>query len=192
MTNAIDNAPQIVADILAGNANAETRLVQEYERGLLFILRRACNNDQELAADLVQDTWQIVITKIRAQELKDPSKLASFIIQIGKNLAIAHYRKASVQRTESLEQFDRAEQTDQADNPEDILLRHNQAMMVKTVVRSLDKKRDRDIMFRLFVKGQDKSLICQELKLDKNHFDRVLYRAKQRFRKLWITYEDST
>lgn len=192
MTNAIDNAPQIVADILAGNASAETRLVQEYERGLLFILRRACNNDQELAADLVQDTWQIVITKIRAQELKDPSKLSSFIIQIGKNLAIAHYRKASVQRTESLEQFDHAEQTDQADNPEDILLRHNQAMMVKTVVRSLDKKRDRDIMFRLFVKGQDKSLICQELKLDKSHFDRVLYRAKQRFRKLWITYEDST
>ena len=45
-------------------------------------------------------------------------------------------------------------------------------------------KRDREILRRFYVEDQDKEDICRALNLDSLHFNRVLFRAKKRFRKL--------
>ena len=45
-------------------------------------------------------------------------------------------------------------------------------------------ERDRDLLIRLYVYDQDKEEICRELGLDSLHFNRVLFRAKGRFKKI--------
>ena len=43
-------------------------------------------------------------------------------------------------------------------------------------------KRDREILRRFYVEEEDKDSICKDLKIDGTHFNRVLFRAKARFR----------
>jgi RNA polymerase sigma-70 factor (ECF subfamily) len=45
-------------------------------------------------------------------------------------------------------------------------------------------ERDRELLIRFYVYDQDKQEICRELGLNSLHFNRVLFRAKNRFRKL--------
>ena len=45
-------------------------------------------------------------------------------------------------------------------------------------------KRDREILTRFYVEDQDKDEICTALNLDSLHFNRVLFRARKRFRKI--------
>ena len=45
-------------------------------------------------------------------------------------------------------------------------------------------KRDRDLLLRYYVHEEEKPEICRALGLDSLHFNRVLYRAKQRFREI--------
>jgi DNA-directed RNA polymerase specialized sigma24 family protein len=45
-------------------------------------------------------------------------------------------------------------------------------------------ERDRELLIRFYVHDQDKQKICRELGLKSLHFNRVLFRAKNRFRKL--------
>ena len=44
--------------------------------------------------------------------------------------------------------------------------------------------RDREILRRYYLSDDDKQRICQDLQLTSAHFDRVLFRAKQRMREL--------
>ena len=47
------------------------------------------------ADDLHQETFRVVLEKVRAGELREPEKLPGFIRQIAKNLCIADYRKTA-------------------------------------------------------------------------------------------------
>jgi len=188
----------LVNRILAGDKTAETDMVNRYSRGLLFILRRKCG-DQDLANDLEQDTWQIIIEKIRNNELKDPAKLSPFIIQTGKNLVIMHFRKSEQTKVNSsgdgndieINYPEASNSRHRAATPESILCAHNLGLMVKRVVLELNTSRDKDLIIRYYLNEQDKSTICHDLSIETNHFDKVLYRAKQRFRQLWIKQEES-
>ena len=52
------------------------------------------------------------------------------------------------------------------------------------LLNELNVERDRELLTRYFVYDQEKDLICRELNLDSLHFNRVLFRAKGRFRSL--------
>lgn len=181
----------LVTRIETGDRDAESELIDTYQRGLKFILLRQCNQDEALASDMVQDTWSVVLEALRHKKLRDPAKLSSFIIQTGKNLVIAHFRKAENKKTRFIEP-EALESLDDQEMPEISLERYNLSLLVKQVILELEQKRDRELMFRLYVKEQEKAAICQALELDTTHFDRVLYRAKQRFKTLWQTRFDTS
>lgn len=181
-----DNEPEIASQLVEriknGDVMAENDMVERYQRGLLFMLRHRANNS-ELAKDIAQETWRITLEKVRAGQLKDPSKLAAFIVQIGKNQLTMSYRGAVNTRTTSMESV--PEGTDDKNQPQQILERHNTALLVRKLLGELSTPRDKEIMMRFYIKEQNKHVICQELGLDDIHFNRVLYRAKERFKKLW-------
>ena len=52
------------------------------------------------------------------------------------------------------------------------------------LLNDLKNARDREILFRSFVLDHDKIEICEALELSKENFDRVIYRAKRRFRQI--------
>ncbi|GAB5379637.1 MAG: hypothetical protein Alis3KO_05280 [Aliiglaciecola sp.] len=191
-----DVAAKLVARIQSGERKAEDELVDRYHRGLMFILRRKCDQDAALAQDMAQDTWQVVISKIRNNQLREPSKLSAFIVQTGKNIVIAHFRKTENKASTSLNSDPsgslKPQLIDHENSPEEFLQRYNLALLVKKLVLEMEQVRDKELLLRFFLHEQDKKVICKALSLDSVHFDRVLYRAKHRFRKLWDQYQNSS
>ncbi|NVK57897.1 MAG: sigma-70 family RNA polymerase sigma factor [Alteromonadaceae bacterium] len=189
-------AQYLVEQIKGGNKKAEHELIERYQRGLLFVLRRKCNQDTTLAQDMMQDTWRIVIDKIRSDQIRNPDKLSSFIVQTGKNTVIAHYRKAENKTSISIDadeaQVLQEHLIDQQDNPEEFLQRYNLALLVKKLVLEMDVERDKQILLSVYFLEQDKRTVCANLKVNSAHFDRVLYRAKQRYRKMWEKYQSTS
>jgi RNA polymerase sigma-70 factor (ECF subfamily) len=53
---------------------------------------------------------------------------------------------------------------------------------VQEILADLKKERDREILQRFYVREEDKASICHRLGVDSVHFNRVLYRARQRMK----------
>jgi DNA-directed RNA polymerase specialized sigma24 family protein len=54
-------------------------------------------------------------------------------------------------------------------------------------LRMLDEmpaERDREILVRFYLNDEDKEQICRDLRLSEEHFNRVIFRARNRFREL--------
>ncbi|HET9795823.1 MAG TPA: sigma-70 family RNA polymerase sigma factor, partial [Thermoanaerobaculia bacterium] len=55
----------------------------------------------------------------------------------------------------------------------------------RRVLAELPSERDRRILFRFYIDEDDKEQICRELSLTSLHFNRVLFRARERYRALY-------
>jgi hypothetical protein len=44
--------------------------------------------------------------------------------------------------------------------------------------------RDREVLVRFYLDDEDRETICRELRLSEEHFNRVIFRARNRFREL--------
>jgi len=53
------------------------------------------------------------------------------------------------------------------------------------VIGELDGDRDRELLFRFYIAEEDKERLCEELGLTSLHFNRVLFRARQRYKELY-------
>lgn len=165
-----------------GDKQAEEILVHQYWRGLHYIVNRQ-TSDAELAADIAQDAFVVVITKARKGEIENAAAIGSFIRNVAGNLLIANYRKDARRKTDSNDQVDHLFEHIQPEQAEKLC----QQKLVEVVAQVLDElptKRDRDLLYRFFVYGQAKSLICEEFELTEAHFDRVLYRARNRLKQI--------
>ena len=172
----------LVKQIGQGRQVAEEQLVSKYWRGLYFILHRR-TNDPDLAADLAQDTFIVVIKKARSGEINNPAALVSFIRQTGINLMIAHYRKETRQATDPDSQMD----LHIADRGPGLVqsLQSEQAFeLVLQLLEEMKGERDREILKSYFLYEQEKSAICESMNISPEHFSRVLYRARNRLKQL--------
>ena len=57
---------------------------------------------------------------------------------------------------------------------------------MRALIEELPTPRDREILMGVYVREEDKDEICARLGIDSTHFNRVLFRAKQRFRELLV------
>jgi len=182
----LDDA-SLVKRVCSGDIAAENEVVKRYQAGLKTILFNKAK-DQEVVDEVLQDTWVIVLTKIRARELRDPSKLRIFIIQVGKNQLLMYYRSRSKQ-AQRFQPYDQ----EYADHDLSADQQLENMRLGKTIVElfeKLSKQRDREILEKFYVKGSTKQILCKEYQLSNAHFDRVLYRARERFKTLWQKSHD--
>ena len=170
----------VLSAIGAGQPAAETALVRQYSRGLLLMLTHRCG-DVELAADIHQDTFMVVLTRLRKKPLDKPEQVKAFIHTTAVNLFINHYRKEK--RHNTWADADAVEvAVDPAADQIQRLEKSETAKIVHAVIKELPAERDREILWLYFIDEQEKPSICTQLDLSTEHFDRVLYRAKQRLR----------
>lgn len=190
MSASPDNAPDpveaaaaldLAARIRAGDAGAEHALVERYSRGLTFILRRA-TCDPSSAEDLLQETLRIVIERLRGVGLEQPERLAGFIRRTARNLAMADNRRAARRRASPVET--QVGLSDPSPTPLSRVLQGERVRLVRRLVGELRTDRDRQILYRYYLAEEDKDNICKDLGLSDVHFNRVLFRARQRFREL--------
>jgi RNA polymerase sigma-70 factor (ECF subfamily) len=173
-------ATDLVRRIGAGDGSAEGELVQRYSRGLLYLLRRLA---PELADDLHQETFRIVLERLRKRGLDDPAGLAGFLRGTARNLVLAERRKTARRRTDADEE-ELAQATNPAPSQLSEVLLDEEAETVRRLIRELPTDRDRQLLLRYYVSEEEKDRLCEDLGLDSLHFNRVLFRARQRFKEI--------
>jgi len=183
--------PKIAADLVVrigrGERDAEEALVRRYGEGLLYLLKRR-TRDPELALDLRQDTFRVAIEKLRAAPIEQPERLAAYLRGVALNLLIAQQRKDSRRATSA--DTDAVElAADDRRGPFENVSSEQVRQAVGVLLAELPTRRDREILTRLYLRDEDKESICAALEVDSAHFNRVLFRAKQRFRELLLRAE---
>jgi RNA polymerase sigma-70 factor (ECF subfamily) len=173
-------ATTLVNRIAAGDNQAEAEMVERYSRGLRFLLRRKTRKP-ELAQDLLQETWAIALVKIRGGGLDDPGRLAGYLCGIANNLAQSERRRVNRQRTSINTEIVNLI-PDESSSPFRNVSRAEVCKHVHGVLEELNKERDREILKRFYVQDEDKESICSYLDVDSTHFNRVLFRARQRLK----------
>jgi hypothetical protein len=98
---------------------------------------RRLGTPPELADDLHQGTFRIVLERLRRSGLDAPAGLAGFLLD-------------------------------------------EEAAIVRRLIGELPTARDRQLLLRFYVAEEEKESIGADLGLDSLHFNRVLFRARQR------------
>lgn len=172
----------LVGRIRAGDQQAETQLVKKFQRPVYELLRNR-SRDPELAQDLLQETFIVVLGRLRSEGIEQPDKLPAFMHRVAHNLLIGHFRKES--RRDTRPDSDAIEkEVDSGDAQLESVLRDEQGQLVRSLLDELHTPRDREILLRFYVWGHEKPLVCEALGLNYDQFDRVISRARKRFRNL--------
>lgn len=175
-------ASDLVRRVRSGDPRAEAELVERYSRGVLFLLRRI-TQDHALADDLHQETFVTIIERLRAGGIGQPEQLGGFIRATARNLFTGDYRKKERRDTHSdSEGVERARDTRQGELHR--VLQEERAQSVRQALGELRTDRDRQILFRFYLLEESKEAICTALELSELHFNRVLFRARQRFKQI--------
>jgi RNA polymerase sigma-70 factor, ECF subfamily len=180
-----DNCSQVdlVSRIRAGDRQAEAELVERYSRGVMIIIRREVH-DTVAVEDLHQEGFRIVLEKIRRGDVREPEKLSGFVCGVARNLVIDHFRRAA--RQENNTEIEEAVSIPHpAPDQLQELLRKEKADLVRQVLKAMSNERDIQALYRFYIADDDKEQICVDLGLTSLHFNRVLHRARERFRELY-------
>ncbi len=143
----------------------------------------AYTRDRELAEDVFQETFRIVIEKLRGQGLDKPGGLRAYLYQTARNQVMMAHRSAGRTRTVSDTELVEMYRGRDPDQPE-LVQRHQEALYIRRLIRELNSERDQLVLYLFYLKGLDRNAICAALKLEADHFYRVVHRARKRFRAL--------
>ena len=180
-------AADLVRRIRSGDPSAEAELVARFSHGLLLMLRQLARNPS-LADDLHQETLALVLQKVRRGELREPERLAAFIRSTARNLFIADRRKEAryspIDEDEGGQGPERAF-VDRGPAPSDRVLADEEARRVQQLLGELRYDRDRQVLIRFYLSDQAKEKICEELEIEPERFNQILFRARERLREIW-------
>ena len=172
-------AVRLVNRIQTGDENAEADFVEAYSSDLMSVLL-AKTQDPDIASDCCQKTFLITLKKIRAGGIRKPRSIHAFLRRTASNVVITHHRTEN--RYKNLG-HQVSQLPYQAENPatreiDTKIIR----CLLQEILDQLSIPRDREILQRFYLYEENKSTICRDFGIKSEHFDRVLYRAKQRVR----------
>ncbi|MEM1179515.1 MAG: sigma-70 family RNA polymerase sigma factor [Acidobacteriota bacterium] len=178
---------ELVKGIRARDAAAEAELVQRYRRPIRAVLRQRLRDPADVD-DFVQEALSLGLVKIRGGELREPDRLGSYLIGLARNLVSEHFRRLARRKTEADPQAI-AQHPAVTASPDRQLVDSERAQLVRRLMDELETPRDRDILCRFYLREEDKESICKDLGLSSLHFNRVLHRARQRYRRLYEQHD---
>lgn len=156
-------------------------LEQQYP-GLLRLLRSKLR-DEQLAADVLNQALVTSLEHFDAGRIADPAAIAGYVFQVAMNQWRNHRRKFDERRDNktSLEVLDH--DTAHASTAENAFDTHLMSE-VRALIQGLSTERDRQIVKRYYLDEDEKDTICRDLGLSPLHFDKVIFRARQRMKSL--------
>jgi RNA polymerase sigma-70 factor, ECF subfamily len=169
-------APAPVADPVS----SLSAVYRDYPGLRALILRRV--RDPEVAADILQDAAVTTLEKLRSGEIAHPENLGGYLYRVAINHLRNHRRKdrTALSSPEQLEEL-----RDSVDDPDwERVGRPQWAAAARSMLQDMSAARDRELLVRFYLNDEDKDTICRELNLSQEHFNRVIFRARNRFREL--------
>jgi len=128
--------------------------------------------------DVVQESMTRFLRALQEKKIRNPESIGAFLSGICNNV-IREYRHRLWR--EPLSDPD-SSPPERPAPPQADLLELRQAI---TVVMTQLSQRDRDILRAFFLEERDKEEICQTMNLSDEQFRVALFRAKQRFRRIY-------
>jgi RNA polymerase sigma-70 factor (ECF subfamily) len=145
-----------------------------------LIMRRV--RDPQLASDILQDAAVTTLEKLRAGEIAEPSGVGGYLYRVALN-HLRNFRRKD--RTAVSSSADLESLADRDDDPDIAGIdRARWACAARRMLEDLPTPRDRDLLIRFYLNDESKEAICAELGLSDEHFNRVIFRARNRFRAL--------
>lgn len=176
------NESDLAARVARGDRQAETTFVRQYQRAVTLVLQSR-NVQPDRVHDLTQETFIVVIARLRSNGIHDTNRIGGFLRQTAINLANSERRKILRQRTDtdndSIEVI-----VDEALGPADSVELEQLLSLIGELMDELPMRRDRELLQRYLVNEEDKFALCGEYSLTSEHFDRVLHRARIRLKEL--------
>jgi RNA polymerase sigma-70 factor, ECF subfamily len=145
-----------------------------------LILRRV--RDPEVAADILQDAAVTTLEKLRSGEIAHPENVGGYLYRVALNHLRNHRRKdrSALSSADGLDELPASENDVGWEN-----IRGRQwATAARRMLEELPVARDREVLVRFYLDDEDREKICRELRLSEEHFNRVIFRARNRFREL--------
>jgi RNA polymerase sigma-70 factor (ECF subfamily) len=179
MTEIDGVARELAARILAGDREAEIELFRRYGPGVMRMLQ-AITRNRWSAEDVHQETFAIVLRRLRRRPLEDPAALPHFVRQTARRLVMVANRKTRRGLETALETI----VDDLVDPRPGQLMRvlmAEQRELVREAVDRVQPDRYRQLLVRYYIDEEEKESICAEMGLTAVHFNRVLFRARQHF-----------
>ena len=155
-----------------------TLVYRDYPGLRALILRRV--GDPELAADILQDAAVTTLEKLRSGEIQQPEGVGGYLYRVALN-HLRNYRRKDRSALSSSEDLGELAGGDSEPEWADVG-RQQWAVTARRALAELPASRDRELLVRFYLEDEDKCSICAALGLSDEHFNRVIFRARNRFR----------
>jgi len=145
-----------------------------------LILRRV--RDPEVAADILQDAAVTTLEKLRSGEIAHPENVGGYLYRVALN-HLRNYRRKDRTSLSSADALD--ELAAPVNDPDwENVGRPQWASAARRMLEEMPMARDREVLVRFYLDEEDRETLCRELGLSEEHFNRVIFRARTRFREL--------
>jgi RNA polymerase sigma-70 factor (ECF subfamily) len=149
--------------------------------GLRQQLTRITRNP-ELAGDILQDAIVTALQKLNAGEISNRRELDGYVYRVALN-HLRNYRR----KDKSL--VSDSEVTEELVDPDARCMTENLesaqwARVTREVLSEVKSVRDRELLIRFYLQEESKEQLCGLFGLSEVHFNRVMFRARERFREL--------
>ncbi|HKR63147.1 MAG TPA: sigma-70 family RNA polymerase sigma factor [Thermoanaerobaculia bacterium] len=173
-------ARELVERIHSGDAGAEHELYLRYGPPVMRMLQ-ALTRNRWFAEDTHQETFAIVLRRLRRRPLDDPAALGHFLRQTARKLVMASNRKK--RRREETEIGGAALEEFIDPEPGQLVrvIRKEERDFVHRALQRIEPVRYRQLLLRFYLHEEAKESICREMGLTAVHFNRVLFRARRSF-----------
>jgi RNA polymerase sigma-70 factor (ECF subfamily) len=162
----------------ATRESVERALTTQYQ-GLQRLIRRKIQNPDD-AADLLNAALVVTLEHFDAGRISEASHVGGYVYQVAMNLLKNHRRK-HVERSDRRAEVN--EETLAA--PEADALETDWSQRVRKLIEELPARRDRILLKRFYLDEDEKENICKDLGLAPLHFDKIIFRARQRIKALF-------
>ena len=155
--------------------------IKRHYTGLYTLLHRRIR-DENVTQEILNEAMATAMAHSRAGRVSDQSRMAGYVYRVALNL-YRNYRREYANRpgvhaTEDIDQLPSQRATEEAAMESSIV------RQLASIIASLPTARDREIVKRFYLDEEEKADICRSMGLSPMHFDRVIFRARQRMRSL--------
>ena len=193
----------LVEGIRSDDHGAVEQLYKCFQNGLRWYMARRGLLDGE---DQAQDVFVATIAAIQRGELRDPSRLAGFVLGVARNIASEAIREIVENRArnatllghpvldhdrldyyQDLPFADRYFAASPLPNAERSLLQRERTQMMLQALSNM-RPRERQILERFYLQEQTCEQICAEMKLSENQYRLLKSRAKSHLTTVFRRY----
>ena len=145
--------------------------------------------DHTQAEDLVSAAFLESLEKLAKQQIADTSRFSGFVYGVAFNLLRNHRRRIHNRPEARASEFVLEALPSTAATPDEALTQLALASSLRSAIAKLSSRRDRELVSRFYLNEEPKDDICREMGLTSLHFDKVLFRARTRLRRVVERYD---